>query len=84
MEEPSHSKRESWQNRQMVPHASVSGLMFAHPAAHYFNLGKIDETQLRDYAHRRGIPCRTDAPLFVWLLDVRWWLLDVRRWHVTS
>ena len=40
----------------MMPHASVSGLMFAHPAAHYFNLGKIDETQLRDYAHRRGIP----------------------------
>ena len=40
----------------MIPHASVSGLMFAHPAAHYFNLGKIDETQLRDYAHRRGIP----------------------------
>lgn len=40
----------------MMPHASVSGLMFAHPAAHYFNLGKIDEAQLRDYAHRRGIP----------------------------
>ena len=40
----------------MMPHASVSGLMFAHPAAHYFNLGKIDETQLHDYAHRRGIP----------------------------
>lgn len=40
----------------MTPHASVSGLMFAHPKAQYFELGKIDDTQLRDYARRRGIP----------------------------
>lgn len=40
----------------MQPHASVSGFMFAHPKAHYFDLGKIGEDQLRDYAHRRGIP----------------------------
>ena len=40
----------------MKPHASVSGLMFAHPQAHYFNLGKIGEDQLLDYAHRRGVP----------------------------
>lgn len=40
----------------MVPHASVSGLMFAHPKAHYFEVGKIGEDQLKDYAHRRGIP----------------------------
>ena len=40
----------------MKPHASVSGLMLAHPQAHYFNLGKIGEDQLRDYAHRRGLP----------------------------
>lgn len=40
----------------MIPHSSVSGLMFAHPQAHYFDLGKIDEEQLRDYARRRGIP----------------------------
>lgn len=40
----------------MKPHASVSGLMFAHPKAHYFDLGKIGEDQLRDYAHRRHIP----------------------------
>ncbi len=40
----------------MKPHASVSGLMFAHPQARYFNLGKIGEDQLRDYAHRRGLP----------------------------
>ena len=40
----------------MKPHASVSGLMFSHPQARYFNLGKIGEDQLRDYAHRRGLP----------------------------
>ena len=40
----------------MKPHASVSGLMFSHPQARYFNLGKIGEDQLRDYARRRGLP----------------------------
>ena len=40
----------------MKPHASVSGLMIAHPQARYFNLGKIGEDQLRDYARRRGLP----------------------------
>ena len=40
----------------MTPHSSVSGLMFAHPKAQYFELGKIGEDQLRDYAKRRGIP----------------------------
>ena len=40
----------------MTPHASVSGFMFAHPKSHYFELGKIGDDQLRDYARRRGIP----------------------------
>ena len=40
----------------MKPHASVSGLMMAHPQARYFNLGKIGEDQLEDYARRRGLP----------------------------
>ena len=40
----------------MKPHASVSGLMLAHPETRYFNLGKIGEDQLRDYARRRGLP----------------------------
>ncbi|NDW11917.1 5-methyltetrahydrofolate--homocysteine methyltransferase [Bacteroides sp. 214] len=39
----------------MTPHASVSGLMLAHPQAHYFAIGKIGEDQLQDYAHRRGM-----------------------------
>ena len=40
----------------MRPHASVSGLMLAHPKARYFELGTIGEDQLRDYAARRGLP----------------------------
>ena len=40
----------------MMPHASVSGFMFAHPQAIYFDLGRIGEDQLVDYARRRGIP----------------------------
>ena len=40
----------------MKPHASVSGLMMAHPQARYFNLGKIGDDQLQDYARRRGLP----------------------------
>lgn len=40
----------------MHPHASVCGLMLAHPAARYFSIGKIGEDQLADYACRRGLP----------------------------
>lgn len=40
----------------MHPHASTCGLMFAHPAARYFAVGRIDEEQLADYARRRDLP----------------------------
>lgn len=43
------------ENGAMCPHCSVSGLMFAHPKAQYFSIGKIDEEQLKDYAHRRQL-----------------------------
>lgn len=43
------------ENGMMQPHASVCGLMFAHPASRYFSVGKIDEEQLLDYARRRGV-----------------------------
>lgn len=43
------------ENGAMHPHASVSGLMFAHPAAHYFAVGNISKEQLQNYAERRGI-----------------------------
>lgn len=39
----------------MHPHASVCGLMLAHPQATYFGVGPIDEEQLNDYARRRGM-----------------------------
>ena len=43
-------------NGMMIPHSSVAGLMFSHPACSHFSIGKIDEEQLQDYSHRRGIP----------------------------
>lgn len=44
------------ENGAMHPHASVCGLMMAHPKAHHFAVGKIGEDQLEDYARRRGVP----------------------------
>lgn len=44
------------ENGMMQPHASVCGLMFAHPASRYFSVGKIGTDQLTDYAKRRGFP----------------------------
>lgn len=44
------------ENGAMHPHASVCGMMLAHPASHYFAVGKIGEDQLEDYARRRGMP----------------------------
>jgi 5-methyltetrahydrofolate--homocysteine methyltransferase len=38
----------------MIPGASVSGLYFWHPDAHYFGLGRIGSDQLADYAARKG------------------------------
>ncbi len=39
----------------MRPHASVSGLVFPHPGARYFDTGPVGEDQLADYARRRGL-----------------------------
>ena len=39
----------------MQPHASVSGLMFSLPQAHYFSVGKIGRDQLANYAQRRHL-----------------------------
>jgi len=38
----------------MTPAASVSGFYLAHPAATYFNVGKIGDDQLRDWSERSG------------------------------
>ncbi len=38
----------------MLPAASVSGLYLAHPAARYFNVGRLGKDQVEDYARRLG------------------------------
>jgi 5-methyltetrahydrofolate--homocysteine methyltransferase len=40
----------------MMPASSVSGMLFAHPGARYFTVGRIARDQVEDYARRRGIP----------------------------
>jgi len=47
----------------MMPPSSVSGFYYSHPESKYFNVGKISQDQLEDYAKRKG-----------WTLDVakRW------------
>lgn len=39
----------------MTPAASVSGFYFAHPDAAYFNVGRIGEDQLKDWAQRTAL-----------------------------
>ena len=43
---------ESW---AMTPAASVSGFYIAHPEASYFNVGKIGDDQLADWARRNAL-----------------------------
>jgi 5-methyltetrahydrofolate--homocysteine methyltransferase len=38
----------------MMPPSSVSGFYYAHPESEYFNVGKISQDQLEDYAKRKG------------------------------
>jgi len=49
------------------PAASVSGLYFAHPDAHYFNINRIDEGQVMDIAARKNISRR----------EVEYWLSTI-------
>jgi 5-methyltetrahydrofolate--homocysteine methyltransferase len=42
----------------MLPAASVSGLYFAHPKSHYFNVGPIGRDQVQSYAERKGMSLR--------------------------
>jgi len=41
------------ENFAMVPAAAVSGYVFSHPQSAYFNIGKIGEDQLKEYASRK-------------------------------
>jgi 5-methyltetrahydrofolate--homocysteine methyltransferase len=43
------------ENYSMVPAASVSGLIFAHPEYRYFFVGKISRDQVEDYASRKNM-----------------------------
>ncbi len=43
------------ESKAMVPTAAVSGLYFAHPAARYFAIGKINKDQVEDYARRKSV-----------------------------
>ncbi len=43
------------ENYSMVPAASVSGLVFAHPESKYFFVGKVGKDQVKDYAERKGL-----------------------------
>jgi 5-methyltetrahydrofolate--homocysteine methyltransferase len=43
------------ENFAMIPPASVSGYVFSHTGSTYFNLGKIDSDQLKDYAKRKNL-----------------------------
>lgn len=52
------------ENFAMYPAASVSGFYFAHPLAQYFNVGKIGNDQVMDYASRKN---ETIAQIEKWL-----------------
>ena len=53
--DPSHRAGiELTESYAMFPAASVSGLYFSHPQAHYFGVGKIEKDQVADYATRKG------------------------------
>jgi len=39
----------------MYPASAVSGWYFSHPESQYFNVGKIEQDQLQDYAKRKNM-----------------------------
>ena len=43
----------------MYPGASVSGWMFANPQSRYFDIGKINSEQAKNYANRKNMPIET-------------------------
>ena len=51
-----HTGAQLTESFAMTPGASVCGLYFAHPKAHYFGVGRIEQDQVADYARRKGWP----------------------------
>jgi 5-methyltetrahydrofolate--homocysteine methyltransferase len=58
----------------MYPAAAVSGWYFSHPAATYFQVGKIDADQVVDYARRKGMV----------LAEAERWLAPVLGYEATA
>ena len=52
------------ENYAMIPVSSVSAYVFSHPGSSYFNLGKIGDDQVKDYARRKNI---SDSEAERWL-----------------
>jgi 5-methyltetrahydrofolate--homocysteine methyltransferase len=50
-----HTQMQLTDSYMMIPEASVSGLYLAHPQSRYFNVQKVLEDQLKDYARRKGM-----------------------------
>jgi len=50
-----HTGIELTETLAMYPGASVAGMYFVHPESRYFQVGRIGEDQIKDYARRRGI-----------------------------
>ncbi|CAJ1435245.1 unnamed protein product, partial [Effrenium voratum] len=47
------NKLELTESYMMMPSASVSALVFAHPEAKYFSVGQVNKDQVESYAARR-------------------------------
>jgi 5-methyltetrahydrofolate--homocysteine methyltransferase len=52
----------------MTPAASVSGFYLAHPDATYFNVGKIGDDQVHDWAQRNHMETTDAQRSLAWLL----------------
>ena len=48
------------ENMAMTPNATVSGYYFSHPEAKYFNVGKVQDDQVLDYAKRKKMSVKNE------------------------
>jgi 5-methyltetrahydrofolate--homocysteine methyltransferase len=54
-----HTTIQLTENFAMYPTAAISGWYFSHPESQYFNVGKIEQDQLHNYAHRKAMLVET-------------------------
>ena len=50
-----HAGIELTESLSMMPAASVSALVFAHPQSEYFAVGQVSKDQMESYAKRKGM-----------------------------